>query len=214
MDDVGLLTKDEIDTLESAIGAALSSEQIGAIGWTVHLIKGLQATARASPGAKEVKQHLNALAKAADDGLVLMYANADTITRAYMFDQLLAIGQLNNPTPEAIRQAAKSAWAALPKLEPGSIKGWQIFAAQWAIQSWRDCGGVAVNTAWESTRRDLDRGRKTKQYQSPIVEWAGVFFPQEPALPGEKQRPKLGARRIADLIAAELPPKEFANKMS
>lgn len=205
------LTAPQIKIMEGAIAKSLSPDQIEAIEWAVNKIKGLQATAQARPDQREVKRHLNALARADDADLMEMFANADTITRAFMFDHLNTIGELLNPTPEAIRQAAKSAFDVLPKLDPGNMKSWQIFSAKWAIQHWRDCGGADCK-AWVSEVNHLERGRKHKQYQSPLVEWSTVFFPQEPQRFGDIQRPALGASRIAKLLAAELTPKESARR--
>lgn len=202
------LTLTQIELLQSTIGKKLTDEQIAAINNTLTKINGLQKTAQVRPEQRQVKRNLNALAKAGDADLIVMFANADTITRAYMFDQLNIIGQLLNPTPEAIRQAAISAVATLPKLSPGRNKSWQIFAAKWAIKHWYDCGGDDCK-AWTSEAHSAG-GRKHKHYLSPLVEWASMFFPQEPQQFKNIQRPLLGASRIAKLLAVELTPKESA----
>lgn len=118
---------------------------------------------------RTVRQHLNAIAKCTAEIAPGLYENADTITRALIFDQLHAAGKLQAPSPDEIRAAAQHALANFNNLPAGRpLSGWQRIAVEAAVRKWRDYGMTDMRV-WCG-------GDEKQHYASPLIRWTAQLM--------------------------------------
>lgn len=161
------LSPETVDTLQAAIGRALTCEEMQRLADSCTSIAAMvESSSIPAATRQDVGRSLRAITGLGDDEAAAAYRNVDANSAA-LIRYALAQGA------QSVAAAARDALAMhddMPSTGGRPMKGWHRFAVKAAVHHWRECGGADEPPV-------LHRGGNYEHYEpSPLLRWVQTFM--------------------------------------